>query len=309
MKILYFTDPHNADEPPRMRVDGYREQILQKQANLISPAKKCDMVICGGDVFHSKKAHRVSYKLTNLLCEIYREYPGMLIVPGNHDVDTRLEWGDRPLGILDKLPNVTVANHHKIVCDRIDIALLGGGETFYTEDEVLKFFSGVKLEERFMVGVLHYPVVASPGGSSEYPFQVIRSHLFKGLVDYLLVGHLHDQQLCLKRFMAPGGLSRGILKIDESLSRAVYYGVIDVTGAKVTSELIELDVSPFDEVFKMEEKAELEKKKAVINSFVEYIHTFQSPRTLSKADLVDYINSMTIPEDVKKEALRILGGL
>ena len=46
MKILYFTDPHNSDTPPLMRTSTYCEDILEKQEQLVEPAKKCDLVIC-----------------------------------------------------------------------------------------------------------------------------------------------------------------------------------------------------------------------------------------------------------------------
>ena len=106
-KVLYFTDPHNSDQPPRMRREGYREQILKKQELIIPVAKKVEMTIIGGDIFHQKKVYKISHKLVNQIMEIYREYGMTYIVPGNHDFDmSPAELKDNPLAIIAKLPNV-----------------------------------------------------------------------------------------------------------------------------------------------------------------------------------------------------------
>jgi len=306
MRLIFWSDPHNSDAPPRMRRDSYMKDILDKQAFLIEPSKGVDLVICGGDVFHQKKSERVSYRLMNQILEIYREFPRLLIVPGNHDINGRMEWGDRPLGILAKLPNVKVVHNAVEVFDDIRIFCWGGGE-FYSRDVMVESLSKVKSFPTIVV--VHAAVTAH--AVREYPFEVIP---FKYVTKYghlFLVGHLHDYQTCLERIVAPGALSRGVLREDDKLNRKIYYALLEMDGNLIwkTRELIEVPSRPVEEVFKVETKREEKAKETEVSSFMEVVESLGVPKTLNKEGLLLHIESLDLPPGVKKKAVEILGRL
>jgi len=301
--MLFFSDPHNADLPPRMRTSSYCEDILVKQEALIEPAKKCDFVICGGDVFHSKQTKHISYKLTNRLMEIYREFPRLYICPGNHDVEDRWDWSDRPLGTLEKVPKVYVKHKEIVSIGGVNLWFFGGGE-FFNFDNLEDFVNRNVSEHRGLdVGVFHASIA-----DKNYPF-VTRtcSEILQHSIDFLLLGHLHDFQMNTKSVCAPGGLSRGILKLDESLERKVFYAIIEVEeGEVVNNMLYELPVKSIEEAFKLEEKISQENREEAINSFVEYIEGLKLPSGVTKEQLIEEIKKMDIEEGIKNNAVRIL---
>jgi len=299
MKILYFTDPHNSDAPPRMRMPSYTEDILAKQEALIEPAKKCDIVICGGDVFHQKKAERVSHGLVNRVMEIYREFPSLYICVGNHDIDTQMAWEDRPLGTLTKLPNIQVFHSDVVRMVDVDVAFWGGGE-FYDWKEFDGFINNyVKGSEPGMIGVFHSSIA---NAVYDYETRTVTS-LEKYNFDYILLGHLHDYQACTDHIVAPGGLSRGVLKYDLSLTRKIYYSIIEL-GKK--PKMIEIPHKSIDEIFRLDEKGAEVDRQAMVNSFVEFVQNMKAPRGVTREQLIASIKKMDIDEKVQENAIRIL---
>lgn len=307
MKILYFTDPHNSDTPPLMRTSTYCEDILKKQEQLIEPAKKCDLVICGGDVFHQKKTEKISYYLFNRLAEIYREFPRLLIVPGNHDFDKRIEeLKYNPLGALCKLPKVRVMHDWIGHFEGVNLWCYGGGE-FFSLDSLKAFVEKNEApKDGIDIGVFHASVA-----EKEYKFPVMRPGLLDSyhLFSLFLLGHLHDYQVQHGKLLAPGALSRGVLKIDQSLERKVCYAVIDIEGVSIKTMLYSLRVKPVDEIFKMEEKKDTVRQQEAIDDFVGFIEKLTIPKGMSKEELRIFIEKQDVPGRVKQEAIIILGEL
>jgi len=303
MRVLVFSDPHNADNPPRMRKEGYREEILEKQRLLIPISKECDLTVCTGDVFHSKRAEHVSYKLMNEICEIYREFPRMLIVPGNHDIDTRMDWSDRPLGILAKLPNIRVLHNATFKYGAFDVAfkLWGGGE-FFSVKEMMGFMEDSVKGTSKVIAVVH----ASIAEGMYYPFEYTQISSIVPFCDFLILGHLHDFQYARPHCLATGGLSRGVLTFDANLLRPVYYGIVEV-GEDIQCELCDIPVKPAEEVFKVEKKVLEGKQKETVDGFVEFIQNLKIPKNLNREDAIVYIKQLSdVKEEVKREAIKVL---
>ena len=85
MKVLIINDPHLADRPPSMRVEGYADHILDKLK--FTTTIPSDIVIFSGDVFNLKAPTRTSHALVQRMCDIIRAYNRpVYIVPGNHDM-------------------------------------------------------------------------------------------------------------------------------------------------------------------------------------------------------------------------------
>jgi len=307
MKILYFTDPHNSDTPPLMRTSTYCEDILEKQEQLIEPAKKCDLVICGGDVLHQKKTEKISYYLFNRLAEIYREFPRLLIVPGNHDFDKRIEeLKYNPLGALCKLPKVRVMHDWIGHFEGVNLWCFGGGE-FFSLGSLEEFVEkNVAPHAGVDIGVFHAAVAEK---KKNYKFLTLPPEMLDSYFELLLLGHLHDYQANHGKIVAPGALSRGVLKIDQALERKVCYAIVEVVGAEVKAMLYELDVKPVDEIFKMEEKKDTVRQQEAIDDFVGFIEKLTIPKGMSKEELRIFIEKQDVPERVKQEAVIILGEL
>ena len=255
-------------------------------------------------MFHQKKAHRVSYYLVNRIMEIYREFPELYIVPGNHDIDTGMDWSARPLGTLGKLPNVLLL-HERIVHFRgCNFWCYGGGE-FFDLGALKAFVEEYKAPHiGTNVAVFHAAIA-----EKEYKFPTMSPKLLDSYFDLFLLGHLHDYQTQLGKLVAPGALSRGVLNIDQSLERKVCYAIIEIVGLEIKTMLHSLRVKPPDEVFKMEEKKDTIHQQKAIESFVNYIEKLKIPKGMSKEQLLVFIDKQDVSEPVKREAKRILEGL
>lgn len=304
-KILYYSDPHNSDRPPLMRKEDYCEEILRKQEQLIEPAKKCDVVICGGDVYHQKKPERISHYLVNRLCEIYREFPRLYIVPGNHDFDRRIEEIEyNPLGTLGRLPNIYIKHHQIVQFAGFNFYFFGGGD-FFSPSQFLDFVEQEPEHLGAKVGVFHIPFAVD----KKYPFELWDVKKALSRFEHIFLGHLHDFQHSDGWLTAPGALSRGVLNVDTSLERKIYYAKGIGVEDKILMTLEELKVKSVDEIFKMEEKKDDVHQQQAIESFVSYIEKLKIPKSMSKEQLLVFIDKQDVSEPVKREAKRILEGL
>jgi DNA repair exonuclease SbcCD nuclease subunit len=295
MKILFFTDAHNAEHPPRMRLPLYREEILDKQKQLLEVAKECDLTVMGGDMFHVKKPAKVPYSLTNQLMEIYREMGETIIVPGNHDFEFNVDEVRyrSPLALFNKLPNVSISNLGETEFDDMVLFSMGCGER--------------RLYKKVKVAVLH----ASVTSDAHYKFDIIPMSRLQGHI--FMLGHLHDFQRVDSRIISPGGLSRGVLKFDDKLDREVGCAVFEVLEGEykaLRSNFVPLDVKPAEDVFFIEKKMEENEKQAAVGKLIEFIDALAIPKTMSRDDLLEYIEGLDkLDETVKQTALRMLRGL
>jgi DNA repair exonuclease SbcCD nuclease subunit len=316
MKILYYTDPHNSDTPPRMRKRGYRDEILLKQIQLIETAKKCDIVICGGDVFHQKNPANISYALVNEISEIYREYGKMIIVPGNHDVGSAVSaslWTRKPLNLIANLPNVEIKHktHEALRSFHLDktwsIACYGLADAWEPLEEVETWLRSLRKVEGCTrrIAVIHAAIA-----KKKYMFPTIQmTQTITSCADIFLLGHMHDYQHIHGKIVAPGALSRGVFKMDDKYDRDVQAVVVEINdddGQNVHYHLIKLTVKDADEVFKVEDKEkELNEKKAV-GDFLQFIDDFKVPKKLSSERVTELILKSSADDNTKELALDIL---
>jgi len=314
VKILFFTDPHNAERAPRSRVETYMEDLLDKQEQLIEPAKKCDLVIHGGDVFHSKKP--ASFKLWNKLAEIYRELGNLIILAGNHDFDKtheELEWNH--VYALNKLPNVDVVLQAEVVNRGVRFIFFGGGD-YFSFEEFKKYLNGIKKQSVFSVGVFHSSIKVA---KKKYPFPTISlSTKFFDLFNLILLGHLHDQQFhgAVKKsgqslyVAAPGSLSRGVLREDESLDRAVGYSLITVKDKNTEKvEFKKLKYKKAEDVFDLEAREEEKQAGKKAQDLIDYVENMELSGGLDNDYIINKIKNMDIEVKVKEKAIEILEGL
>lgn len=306
MRIFFFTDVHQSTHPPRMRTASYESQIFEKLEQIIKPAQKSDWVIFGGDLFHSKKPENIPYALTNRLMDIFREFGRTLIVPGNHDFDTSSTdiFGKSPIATLTKLPNVELLmNHGFDTDDNVHIYGVGGGEFFTPEQYVQMATDHVAFvgKGKHKVGVFHASVT-----DKKYPFPVIPVGVFEKHFDLLLLGHLHDYQKVEGTVVAPGAISRGVLKLDDNFFREVGYATVDVVGGRFQTQFVPLEIYPADQVFRMDAKQRQIEDVAAVGSLLQFIESMDIPRPQTTERLTELIMEMELDPVLKERALKIL---
>lgn len=313
-RILFMTDPHNSDTPPLRRTKSYRDDILAKQEFIIPYAKKCDFTVIGGDVYHQKNPNRISHYLVNRIAEIYREYGQLFIVPGNHDIDNSIdELKYNPLATLAKLPNVSLRLNCSSVVGGINMFWWGLGE-FLAKEEMFKCLAQWQAERDKDTGSYVLPTVAvmhSAITTKKYPFDIIPFEKVEPFADFFMLGHLHDFQAVDSRFVAPGALSRGVLKFDSSFNRSVGFVIVTVpiTGntAPITVEPVCVPVREAEEIFDIEKKISEQEVELQLGQFAEIIKDFELEKNpIDKESLIEHIKLMEIDEVVKKYAIELL---
>jgi len=85
-KILYFTDTHFSYQRPKYRIDDFLETQINKlqQIQQIIKDEKIELVIFGGDMFHSYQPHNVI--LGEVLHEFLKFDRLIFAIMGNHDL-------------------------------------------------------------------------------------------------------------------------------------------------------------------------------------------------------------------------------
>jgi len=308
MRILFFTDPHNADHPPRMRKASYMEDILFKQQELVQIAKTCDLTICGGDVFHQKNPDMVSHRLVNRVAEIYREMGDMIIVPGNHDVGggaSETLWRYRPLNHLANLPNVEILHKkQRTLSLEWSVACYGLADAWEPLSEFERWLRTLVPLTKKQIVVAHIPFLV---GKDKYPYPTIRlTSAIKSCAKLFFLGHMHDFQQVSGQIVAPGSLSRGVLKMDASYGRPVYSVVVNIDKGEIAFNLIKMDVKPADEVFRLDEKQKEQREQRAVGELLSFIDDFTIPQKLDQDTIEDLIKKSSVDDETKETALKIL---
>lgn len=313
-RIIFFTDPHNSDTPPRMRKDSYREEILEKQVQVLGLIEEYhpDLVVCGGDVFHQTRPDRVSYKLVNQLCEVYREMGQMVIVPGNHDLIRRGEFNSAPLCTFSFLPNVKISHAEVLEYDDFVLFTFDGVE-LYPEGEFLDWLDEVHVGsigcKKPKVGAFHQPVRAKEWDASSFPFPMVSPEKIYRYMDVSFIGHIHQTTYNDGRIVFPGALSRGVLNSDE-LDRKVCVAEALINGNTIVVELHEIACLEGERVFKVVEKVREMAVDKGVKDFLEFIDTFDLPKSLTVEDTIAAIEALAgLDKAVVAKAIAILKGL
>lgn len=314
VSILFFTDPHNSDTPPRSRKEGYRDEILAKQEFLVPYAKEVSITIIGGDIFHQKKAHKISHFLISRLMEIYREYGVVYIIPGNHDFDmSPREIEHNPLGIIGRLPNVTIL-HGAYVSGVMGMDMYFAGLGGYPEEiscvEMLRVWEKTQAEINkdrssvpYNIAVIHDAVT-----KKEYPFPTIPFDDVARYAELFFFGHMHNWQELGGKIVAPGALSRGVLEADN-IDRNVGFALVDIDtdNRKHAIKGYKVPVKPSAEVFKVEERIAQKALESTVEEFLNHLETMKKDFKGVDVDaVISHINWMNLPNEVKEKAINIL---
>jgi len=292
LRIVQINDPHFSDVPPASRSTSYCEDILTKFEWCLKYAvdKKASYVVCTGDWFHSKVAHRVSHHLVNRIIDVIRKAGvEVLTIAGNHDFPPG--YGDmerQPYNTLTSTPHV----HHcsKRLGDIIGFSYMDD------VDEYVKWIDHESSKLRSVV-ILHHQI--EPLGAPEQPFPYIPAEKLvpifrKAGVKLCIYGHVHDNHGIYGvdgvMFCNPGSISRGSIA-ERDVKRAPCLADIQIEeDGEPSIELIEIPHKPPEDVFLFDK---VERKRTLGVDIEQFMDAIQ-------ATSFKQINANTVSEHLRK---------
>jgi len=172
MMLLAFVDVHG---------DGRCLRILRKKA------KKADLILCAGDITVFENHMRM------ILRELNSFKKPILIIPGNHEPDSRLRKA------CEKFKNITY--FHKKLYEKDDVVIAGfGGDGFSLRDKKFEAFARKikpKIKNKKFILMLHGPpygnktdlIQGEHAGNKSY-----RDFIVKQKPVLVICGHLHENE-------------------------------------------------------------------------------------------------------------------
>lgn len=261
-RVMQINDVHLADQPPRMRADEYREQILAKLEAAMSLVhqRQVDHVVITGDLFHRHQAAHTSHGTVQRVRAILNA-PGVPVslVVGNHDRARGGALEGQPLlSVLGD--NVTLLEGPHPVAD---IAGFGWtNELAGTEEEIEAFLAQGRWKVERSLVFVHAPIVPEPfpfgpAGSGWIELQKVVAHLHPR-TRYLGHGHIHGGHppvyspwLGPLTVANPGALSRATIAGDDR-SRTPQVALVTLEEGVVQVNYIPIPHVPVEEAFRME---------------------------------------------------------
>lgn len=315
MKLLYFTDPHQADHPPASRKDDYREAIFSKldQIGRLIRKLQINVAICGGDWFHIKAATRNSHYLVRRMIDVVKSWTiPVVTVAGSHD----FPWNQveklekQPLGVMMSAEAVQLLDWWT---DREWIGPIVGSPPrplvriigFNDDGKAsLDEFAKIKKEgEEFLIAVAHHAASVDQDASKFF-----EAFCYDDLVDFApdiwCFGHWHIDQGIVslkskagkdKFFVSPGAVSRGAYN-NENIDRIPKVVAIELNGG-IRFTPVALNAGTIAEVFDVEKLEKLKKKSLELSKFVEELSIVDNRD--SSEDLERTINGYKLSEAVR----------
>lgn len=290
MKVTDVGDVHQGDRPPSARTETYTEDINNKLQWIVdfSNDKKVDAIIFNGDIFHIKRADRNSHALVQGVADILgRSNAPVLIVPGNHDLaEDRLESiASQPIGTLALHPNIDL-----LMGPHPELPVFG--MPYVDTEDVAKIeYWAEKYNE---AGPDNYPLLVTHQSifpEAEAPiYEYVSAENFAAVFNapFVAYGHIHSRmkagafyEIGGTWFCNNGAISRGSLH-EETVYRELAITLYDdseyqnwnLGPSRRTSPpnpftSIPLPHRPAEEVFRLEEVALLDERRAKVDGFLQ----------------------------------------
>ena len=286
MRIVWCTDIHLADRPPRGRVDDYAASIFEKlrQVAQIAGKVKAAAVVMGGDIFHVKAPIRNSHDLVRRAVEAFRGFPcPVWTILGNHDVlfAERAMYTRQPVGVLEACGAMKILDHEKGLSalfeeEGVKVRVEG---VPYDVDFAPRRLAGIrKGDEDWLLAVLHVLASKEAGNLGTERIFGYGELAQAAPADVFLLGHYHVNQgvtrIGLEHprwFVNVGSISRGTLSY-EDLARAPSICIMDFPkpGEGVTPKftVVKLRVAEAKLAFRVEEHEEEKAAESEMGEFV-----------------------------------------
>lgn len=321
IKILVIGDLHICDHSPGRRVEGYKQQILNKLHECVKIAKenKVTHVLFLGDIFHLKAASRVSHRVVQDMAKIFEDFDlPVIILVGNHDItDGTLDTLEKqPLGTFDYLPNVKLLKNTKYkVDDDVFIYPIPGTSGITLDD-----FNITGANKRDIM-VVHQSIVPDIGLEREMLQDILldaKAVAERTDINIILYGHQHrsDGMYRIVRdngvpaiFSNLGSICR--LTIDDNdvykEPAVLLLTINDDEDRSVVPEVIKLtSVLPAHEVYKLEEHLEEKAHSADIEEVIRKLQSTEVSSFSIDGIIKEVENRADIDIAVRKVALSLL---
>lgn len=332
IRLVWRTDVHCADQAPSSRTDDWVETVMDKLVQVGQIAKEvgADAVLDGGDFFNPKAPVRTSHRLMQHIVRVHQLHYDCPVLGnvGNHDVrhSQLSNLPESPLGTLFETEVFercyTVRHHDTGEVEQHYPASFGGaggpvvqveGIPYHGPKYDMRYFKGIKKNERsdFLVVMAH--VLASPHGGSMFAGEdIIKYQDLLELnpdVDAWCFGHWHKNQGVVE--IAPGkwvvnigSLTRGSLS-EDNVDRIPQVAVLTFTD-KIEIETRNLKVKPAEEVFDLAKRDREEARTMTIDAFVQQVQD-SLINTADKKDLVEVVRGMEeVPAKVRDKTLEYM---
>jgi len=306
--LVYRSDLHLADQPPRSRIDDWAETLLGKvqQVGRIATSIKADGCLDGGDMFHVKTPSRNSHSLTQRVIAAHEAYPCDLFgVVGNHDVKyQKAEFlPESPLGVLSASGLIHLLDGESDVLFKSKgVSVRVVGIPYHGSKYDMERFSTIqKGEEDWLVAVCHC-LASKKGGSMFEGEDILKYDDLVGLdPDVWCFGHWHKDQgieeIQGKHFVNVGSLSRGSLAEDE-LKRNPACAVLKFSKESIEINKVPLSVKPVSEVFDLEKRKKEETNSVTVEKFIASLEDSLVSR--AEGSVLDQIRALSVSEDIKE---------
>jgi DNA repair exonuclease SbcCD nuclease subunit len=200
--LLFVADPHVAALPPMQRLEGYREQVLDKVRFCLQTARKQDLVpVFLGDLFHWPRGNPQGLLVE--LVEMFRPYMPWVLV-GNHDKYLERLTPDVSLAVLQTAGVIRLIDHAGPVFrlkTPAQTVLLGASPNGYP---LPAFFPAT--DDASVIWISHHNV-----GFRDFRDKAIAIREISG-IDWVVNGHIHRPQPSEKKgqttWANPGNITR-----------------------------------------------------------------------------------------------------
>lgn len=322
MKVAVVGDLHLADNPPSLRVDNYKEAILNKVRFILhSSLNEGVSAVCFlGDIFHKKIPSHNSHSLIRELISILNDNPlPKLTIAGNHDISgTEQNLQKQPISVLVESGAVQFVTDKMFYLDGGSFKLGIYGHHYTTSKDNknnIEEYNPPENDADIILGLFHQMIL--PDGMSFFENYINFSDMHSLPIDIVAVGHYHGgfepalQSSKGKWFLNPGAVSRGSSD-DTTLNRQPKFTILNIdyaAGNKVISSYdVQIPVEPAESVFdvnKVERRKELSKLKDFVNKLSDIE---MNTSEISTEYIVRLLKQFGMPDRLEHLAVKYLEG-
>lgn len=278
MKVLYITDTHLTSKTPASRIDNYElttYKILFEIKKIIKD-KKVDIVIHGGDMFHTPK---VSLRYAGSIAQILLSYGvPIYVVPGNHDIFgyNKNTIDQTMLGLFANLGVVNLLDRdNPLFVDVGNCTMSIEGQEYYGDID-----KGNQSDFDIVGTMADYNLLIYHGMLLDKPFfEGVPHTLIKDVnttANIVLAGHYHDgfkaQNVNGTFFLNPGATIR-VESSRMDMPKVVLFNFEEKNGTIVPScKYLYLQCAkPREEVFDLQSKAITQQQNAELQTLKQEI--------------------------------------
>lgn len=250
MKLLFVTDTHITRTPPKFRTSDFYFQIMGKWHEVFKVAyeKKVDLVVHGGDLFHTDNPDVQVIMDTMRLID-----RDVYLCVGNHDFHS-----DSWQTLLDTTALGLMEHTKHIKIPKEDMVLDVGGKKmlirfshYFEKDDPNRFVVKDFDKYALVIMVVHDALV-----NEDMPFKHLLVSKLKVDADLVLCGHYHIPFKYSNNrtlFINPGSMTR-LTRLEADMKRVPNMVYVEFDGINFKYQLVPFkSAQPWDIVFKTEQ--------------------------------------------------------